>query len=564
MSTLNETLDAKLDNVLNEKAVDANKAYIAGMSISAFMDYVHGENNPDGANDKYIYDKMLQDGTVSNIINAYMADLVVRDKITNHVCNVLSDDVDLVEELSDFLYNQVKIDDNLYSIALRCFCYGCGPVELCSIDTVTDKQWELYIEKELKKCKGSNLTENLKNFNIKDSLKEDVLNITKKGIKKRWYINLLSAWRLQSIETKGKVLAYINPDNTEKIYDGSTLVAFMNKSVTSTTTVSNDDESDSYTITDSESFLKNAKTAYTVLSAFEDLLLIHALTTSINYRIFQVDVGTLGDEETVKLIQDIKKRINENESFDVENSFYSSSMTGVPMGASIIIPTRNGIGTLSVQQIDNNFGTDQLGDFNYFKDKLANALMANPAILGNSTNNNGALATGAATETLDDRAHQFIEKYRILLASNIENLCDLYLQQTRSKKAYNEIPDYSIRISKNTSRDQVKYLEAQENAAQSLQQVLRALDEAGIKLDQYPDTRIQLFRQFLGDELADTLADEYKKNKDNGEELPSDLDDEDFNDLGGSDNDLEVNIDNEVSSEEDMNTPIEEPGVEVQ
>ena len=40
--------------------------------------------------------------------------------------------------------------------------------------------------------------------------------------------------------------------------------------------------------------------------------------------------------------------------------------------------------------------------------------MANPAILGNGNNSNGALATGAATEVLDDRAHAYIEKYRIL------------------------------------------------------------------------------------------------------------------------------------------------------
>lgn len=561
MSTLNE----KLDEVLNEKSVDAHKAYIAGMSVSSFMDYVHGETSTDGANDKYMYDKMMADGTVSSIINAYMSDLVVRDKITNHVCNVLSDDVDLVDELSDFLYNQIKIDDNLYPIALRCFCYGCGPVELCSIDSVTDKQWELYVEKVKNNIKGSsNLLEDVKNTDSKDYLKEDVLNITKKGIRKRWYINLLSAWRLKSIETKGKVLAYINPDNTNKVYDGATLVAFMNNSVTSTTTVENEDGSDSYTITDSESFLKNAKTAYTVLSAFEDLLLIHALTTSINYRIFQVDVGVLGDEETVKLIQDIKKRINENESFDVENSFYNSSMTGIPMGASIIIPTRNGIGTLQVQQIDNNFGTDQLGDFNYFKDKLANALMANPAILGNSTNGNGALATGAATEVLDDRAHNFIEKYRILLASNLENLCDLYLRQTRSKQAYNKLPDYSIRMSKNTSRDQVKFLQAQEAAAQSLQQVLRALSDAGVKLESFPDTRLQLFRQFLGDELADTLNEETIEKEENGESIPMTSDeDEGFDDFGGSNSDLGSEPPEPSGNDEDISLPVEEPGVEM-
>ena len=245
-------------------------------------------------------------------------------------------------------------------------------------------------------------------------------------------------------------------------------------------------------------------------------------------------------------------------------------MTGVPMGASIIVPTRGGIGTLNVQQIDNQFGTDQLGDFNYFKDKLANALMSNPAILGNSTNGNGGLATGAATEVLDERAHQFIEKYRLILASNIENLCDLYLQQTRTKYKYSKIAKYSVRMSKNTSRDQVQFLNAQEAAAQSLQQVLRALDDAEIKLGDYPETRIQLFRQFLGDELADTLNNEYKQKIENGEPTKSKRKNkggDDF-DLGGMDDmgdmgDIDTEIPEPSGDESNIEGPIEEPGVEI-
>lgn len=563
MATLNEELDQKLDNVLNENTVKADHAYVAGMSINTFLDFIHGTETTN-ENDKAIYDQMMDDGTVSSVINAYMADLVVRDKITNHVCNVVSDDNKLVEELSSFLYDDIKIDDNLSTLGLRCFCYGCAPIELCSIDSVTDKQWELYSEAVSTALKNdTKLDESLKTLKpFKEILKEDQLNVIERKLRKRWYINILSAWRLKCLETKGKTIAYIDPDNNSKVYDGKTLIPFINKSATDTTTIENEDGSDSYTITGSESFLDKAKTAYKVLSAFEDLLLIHALTTSINYRIFQVDVGSLGDQETTKLLQDIKKRINENESFNVQNSFYNSSMTGVPMGASIIIPTRGGIGTLQVQQIDNSFGTDQLGDFNYFKDKLANALMSNPAILGNSTNGNGALATGAATEVLDERAHHFIEKYRLLLATNIENLCDLYLKQTRSTYKYNRTAPFSIRMSKNTSQDQVKFLKAQSEAAESLQQVIRALDAAKIELDKFPETRIQLFRQFLGDELADTLNNEYKEKEEKGETLEDNTDSErdDF-DLGGGD----IDIDTEASDSgsEDLEGPIEEPGIDI-
>lgn len=604
----NRELDKAVKTVLTEGYNSAQKAFVAGMPVNSFMEFVHEVGAT--SDDKQIYDKMLQDGTVSNVINAYMSDLVVRDKVTNHVCNVVCEDATLVEELEKFLYDDLKIDDCLYTLALRMFCYGCSPVELLSIDSVTDSQWQLYSEAVRNKLKGISLLEDEQNvFNetrtrikedleidlpkiqdilkealdsgkIKNSieakktekllesfdLKEDQLNIIQKGLRKRWYLNMYPVWRIRTLSSKGKDICYMDPDDTEKIYDGATLIPFMNKSTTDITTIFSKDGEDSYTVTGSESFLYNARTAYKVLSSFEDLLLIHALTTAINYRIFQVDVGALGDKETVTLLRDIKQRIHENESFNVETSFYESSMTGVPMGASIIVPTRGGVGTMSIQQIDNKFGTDELGDFNYFKDKLANALMANPAILGNGNNGNGALATGAATEVLDDRAHEFIEKYRIILASNIENICDIYLKQTRSNFKYSKLPSYSIRMSKNTSRDQAKYNEAQESAAQSLQQVISALDKAKIDLSQYPETRIFLVRQFLGDEIADKLTEETEELENEGLPLSGGTD-EDMDlggDLGGDLGEPPIDEGGDSGEEgDDIEEPVLEPGVDI-
>ena len=610
-------LEKAVKVVLDENYTPTQKSFVAGMPVNTFMEFIH--ESASTSDDKSTYDKMLQDGTVSNVVNAYMSDLVVRDKVTNHVCSVICEDPHLVEELETFLYEDLDIDNILYTIALRMFCYGCSPVELCSIDSVTDDQWKLYSEAIKNKVRGVSLVEETKNAfgekvtKLKENanlelpsfkevlnealdtgkikgkqkientkrliesmdLKEDQLNIVQKGFKKRWYINLYPSWRIRTLSAKGKDICYIDPDDTETLYEGSTVVPFMNRSATDASTIFSKDGSDSYSVVGSESFLSEAKTAYKVLSAFEDLLLIHALTTAINYRIFQVDVGALGDKETVALLRDIKQRIHENESFNVETSFYESSMTGVPMGASIIIPTRGGVGTLSVQQIDNNFGTSELGDFNYFRDKLANALMANPAILGNSTNGNGALATGAATEVLDDRAHEYIEKYRLILAANLEMLCDIYLRGTRSKYKYSRIPLFSIRISKNTSRDQARFNEAQESAAQSLQQVISALDKAKIDLSQYPETRIELIRQFLGDEIADKLTEEDEKRATNaststpsgGDDLGGDLGDDLGGDLGGDLGEApieDVSTETENTDEGgDIEEPVLEPGIEV-
>lgn len=584
-------LDEAVEKTLNEKSYETNKSFVAGMSLSQFSDFIHSDQMSD-LNDKALYDEMLLDATVRNVIDAYVSEIVVRDSNTNHICSVISEDSKLVDELNNFLFDNINIDLLANTIVLRMLAYGCAPCELSHIDSVTDAQWQLFSESginiDLDNMTSEALLESIagknKSLFLKDSskgrklrtlpsntLKEDVLELRKKQFPTRWYLNQLPIWSLKVLNSKGKDIAYVDPVSTDRVYDGRSLIPFMNISSNDSTCVSSTDGSDSYTISDSESFLKPARKAYRVLSSFEDLLLIHALTTSINYRIFSVEVGSLDEKQTPALLGDIKKRINENEAFNLETSFYNASMTGVPLGASILIPTRNGVGTISVQQIDNNFGTSDLGDFNYFKNKLATALHSNSLLTG-STDNAGGLDSGGSMSVLDDRASQYIELYRNLFASNLETMCDLYLKMTRTEVAYSKVATFSIRLAKNINAEQVNFLKGQSEAAGSLQQVVRALKDLGLDLKNFSDTQLLLVRKFLGDEIADSLSAEMEKMDSSLSRKPPIVGDSDDSGggsdiLGGEDDSFDsFEPDSEEASADntsDEDTTIEEPGVEL-
>nr|DAW53576.1 MAG TPA: capsid assembly protein [Caudoviricetes sp.] len=578
-------LDEAVNKTLNEKSYETNKSFIAGMSLSQFSDFIHSDQMSD-LNDKALYDEMLLDATVRNVIDAYVAEIVIRDTNTNHICTVLSEDAKLVEELNSFLFDNINIDALANNIVLRMLAYGCAPCELAYIDSTTDSQWQLFSESEkLKDMTSENLLESLSKKDVKEflvegkklrvvsnkkALKEDVLELRKKQFPVRWYLNQLPIWSLKVLNSKGKDIAYLDPTVTDRVYDGRTLVPFMNISSNDSTSISSTDGSDSYTISASESFLKPARKAYRVLSSFEDLLLIHALTTSINYRIFSVEVGNLDEKQTPALLGDIKKRINENESFNLETSFYNASMTGVPLGASILIPTRNGVGTISVQQIDNSFGTSELGDFNYFKNKLATALHSNSLLTG-STDNAGGLDSGGSMSVLDDRASQYIELYRNIFASGIESLCDYYLRLTRTESAYSKLTTFSIRLARNIDAEQVNFLKGQSEAASSLQQVVRALKDLGLDMKNFSDTQLLLVRKFLGNEIADSLALEMESASSLSSRKPPIVgDDSTGGELGSTGDDsfdsFEVSdeeVDNAVSGSDEEQLTVEEPGIEL-
>lgn len=98
--------------------------------------------------------------------------------------------------------------------------------------------------------------------------------------------------------------------------------------------------------------------AWQVLSALEDILLLTRMTRSLLYRIFSVEVGTKGNKETYQLLENLKNKIKMDETIDVRSKIYNSSLSQVPLGDSIFIPTRNGVGVIDVKTVGRRYKYD--------------------------------------------------------------------------------------------------------------------------------------------------------------------------------------------------------------
>ena len=137
-----------------------------------------------------------------------------------------------------------------------------------------------------------------------------------------------------------------------------------------------------YQLERGESFLENSMVAWQVLSALEDILLLTRMTRSILYRIFSVEVGTKGNKETYQLLENLKNKIKMDETVDVRSKVYNASLSQVPLGDSIFIPTRNGIGVIDVKTVGGDINMTDAVDLDYFKDKLFAGLRIPKAYFG--------------------------------------------------------------------------------------------------------------------------------------------------------------------------------------
>ena len=476
----------------------------------------------------------------------------------------------LTKELERFLKDDLRMDKELRDIAKRVVVYGDAPIKLDFVDEYEDdklqlidvnkKQFESVSEECGKILKESadlstgvkprgidynswigkplinkstqfvHLKESLnglkKNQKIlnesvtskKAKLYEDELVNIKRVIKGRWYAELLgSGSNIYTLRSRGKILAYIDRNNVNQIIDGRYIVNFSNNTGKNRVTFEVGDQFDNiaqkkiFTLSRGESYLENSRIAWQVLSALEDILLLTRMTRSILYRIFSVEVGQKGNKETKQILDALKSRIKIDETVNVRDKLYNSELKQVPLGDSIFIPTRNGIGVIDVKVVGGDVNLRDAIDLDYFKDKLFAGLKIPKSFLGFEQDLPGGLGNTSLTR-MDIRYGRTVKRLQSILAEGLKDLCDLYLKMTRPENVYQELPAFKVVFTSINTSEDAERIESKQVQMETLDKVLETLKNMGIDLStgMYEETRNSLIKEWFGSDILDLIEKDEK------------------------------------------------------
>ena len=476
----------------------------------------------------------------------------------------------LTKELERFLKDDLRMDKELRDIAKRVVVYGDAPVKLDFVDEYEDdklqlvdvnkKQFESVSEECGKILKESaDLSTGVKPRNIdynswvgkplinkstqfvhlkeslnglknnqkilnesvsskKAKLYEDELVNIKRVIKGRWYAELLgSGSNIYTLRSRGKILAYIDRNNVNQIIDGRYIVNFSNNTGKNRVTFEVGDQFDNiaqkkiFTLSRGESYLENSRIAWQVLSALEDILLLTRMTRSILYRIFSVEVGQKGNKETKQILDALKSRIKIDETVNVRDKLYNSELKQVPLGDSIFIPTRNGIGVIDVKVVGGDVNLRDAIDLDYFKDKLFAGLKIPKSFLGFEQDLPGGLGNTSLTR-MDIRYGRTVKRLQSILAEGLKDLCDLYLKMTRPENVYQELPAFKVVFTSINTSEDAERIESKQVQMETLDKVLETLKNMGIDLStgMYEETRNSLIKEWFGSDILDLIEKDEK------------------------------------------------------
>lgn len=378
---------------------------------------------------------------------------------------------------------------------------------------------------------------NKKRLTESSRLNEDVLSGNTEDIRRlirgRWFTeNISSGTNIWELTAKGKIIAYMDVRKPNFFISPKNIVNFANNTgkyhINFEVGPYNDTitNKDYFVLRRGQSYLDNAIVAWQILSALEDILMLTRMTRSTLYRIFSVEVGSKGDAETRRILNELKNRIKSDETINVKERVYNSEMRQIPLGDSIFIPTRNGIGNIDIKTVGGDINLRDAIDLDYFKDKLFAALRIPKAFLGFSEDSGGLINTSLTR--MDIRYSRTIKGIQRIASDGLKDLCLKYLEFTRPENVLRELPDFKIVFTSINTEEDNQRCETRQTQMDTLSKTLESFEALGIDVANTKNLRDALIKEWLGSDYLDIIKEAEEKG-----ELSKATGDE--GDLGGFD-----------------------------
>ena len=356
-----------------------------------------------------LLDSMAEDPTIASALEIYATESTEYNDEGKIVWCESSDEN--VSKYVTFLLDAMNVDKNIYKWAYSLCKYGDLYLRLYRDSDYQDPVFE----KDDNKGKKKSLTEKLGEIK-EEKLDESVkVVVHSKNDKYVHYIDMVSDPATMFELTKfGKTYGYIKAPNNmivQRDYGVATndlfRYSFKKQDVEvfqpddyvhaciednssrqqETVTISLDDNEKeesgkyTYTVRRGKSILMTAFKIWREMMLLENSILLNRVTKSSIFRIFGIEIGDMPKEQVGPYLDRFKNMVEQRLAINAGKSMSEYNNPG-PIENIIYVPTRNGQGSVSTQQVGGDVDVKGLADLDYFRQKLSGGLRIPQQYLG--------------------------------------------------------------------------------------------------------------------------------------------------------------------------------------
>lgn len=297
------------------------------------------------------------------------------------------------------------------------------------------------------------------------------------------------------------------------------------------------------------------------LSLLENSVLLNRLTRSSIVRAIQMEVGDMPANQVQNVTARVKNLIENKSALDVGKNMSEFTNPG-PLENVIIIPTRNGKGSLTINQIGGEVDPKQLTDLDWYNNKLFGGLKIPKQYFG-WVDDAGGFSGGQSLAQYSARFGKAVKRMQSCLCDMITDMINLILIDTGYPRY---IGQFSIMMQAPVTQEEIDRKQDLSNTLRNVSDIMNTLTDV-----QTVSSKLKILKSLLSEcisdqEITSVLQDEIEKlqkEEESGEE-------ENKEDSFGSDNSYGEggfnNMNNETFGEEPIREtpPEEEPSTETE
>jgi len=465
----------------------SNKTLISGTDVT----------NSSEAKLVSLYRQMDNDAIISAALDLYADNATQVNQKTGHVVAIESTDKNFQDEINEFLWKIVKIDDEAWQI-VRDIARD-GKIFLDTKAFNNGREWSFVPVENPALVKALVVGQNeIKYFVVSPEVDEEENTVVSKSF--TYMYNKQQDPSGYQVEPKDRFIAGFN---TRDII-GKMKVASDSK-------FNGEEVVEELKIRSGRSILAPAVQTWQTLSALEDALYINRLTKSTEFKIVQVDVSDSNNKQAEQIINAVKNSFKNSESIDQITDRYQNRQSPIPINDFIYVPVKGEKGAVTVTDVGGSVGEININDIDYFRNKLFAGLGVLKAYLGFEETTPGGLGDSTLTK-LDERLGRRVLRLQQVLKSVVHSIIHYYWTHSTTARATEAMPDFNIVLGKVSTKEEEENqarLETQINIANSIISL--------VQQDQFQEfvSNERLFKYIFEDVIGiDTHVFDNQPNKD--------------------------------------------------
>lgn len=192
-----------------------------------------------------------------------------------------------------------------------------------------------------------------------------------------------------------------------------------------TESYNSDTDGYTYTVKRGQSLFQNLFKIWRELTLLEQSVMLNRVTKSSILRIISVEVGDMPKESVQPLLQRVKALIEQKSAINQGESMTEYTNPG-PVENNIYIPTNDGKGAITTNELGGNTDVGKLADLDYFKNKFYGGAAVPKQFLGD-TDDTAGFSGGESLARISSRYAKRIKRIQKALTTMVEDIINLRL-----------------------------------------------------------------------------------------------------------------------------------------